>query len=76
MGFSSNTLQSDFTEEYISVKTAAKISGYNQQYLRRLLRENVFQSKRLGQMWLIDRHNLLEYLCKAKQSDDKRFGPN
>ncbi|MGB2963331.1 MAG: helix-turn-helix domain-containing protein [Anaerolineales bacterium] len=76
MGFSFNTIQSDFTGEYITVRTAAKISGYNQQYLRRLLRENVFQSKRIGKLWLIDRDDFLEYLSKAKQAVDKRYGPH
>lgn len=75
MGFPLND-QSDFTNEYLTVKTAAKISGYNQQYLRRLLRGDVFRSKRLGQIWLIDRDDFLSYLHHAKRSKDKRFGPN
>ena len=75
MGFSFNSLQSDFSGEYITVKTAAKISGYNQQYLRRLLRGNVLQSKRIGQLWLIDRDDFLKYLSNTKQTTDKRYGP-
>ena len=58
-----------------AVRTAAKISGYNQQYLRRLLRENILQSKRIGQLWLIDRESFMEYLHEAKRSKDRRFGP-
>ena len=68
-------IQSDFTEEYITVTTAAKISGYIQQYLQRLLRECVFRSKKIGQLWLIDRNNFIEYFKSAKYSKDKRFGP-
>jgi len=75
MGFSFNTFQSDYSKEYISVRTAAEISGYNQQYLRRLLRGNILKSKRLGQLWLIERNGFVEYLNHAKQSNDKRFGP-
>ena len=75
MGLSFND-QSDFSNEYLTVKTAAKISGYNQQYLRRLLRGDVFRSKRLGQIWLIDRDDFLSYLHNAIQSEDKRFGPD
>jgi excisionase family DNA binding protein len=74
MGFSFNS-QSDFSNDYLTVKTAAKISGYNEQYLRRLLRGNVFRSKRLGQIWLIDRKQFMEYLNQANLSKDKRFGP-
>ena len=76
MGFSINSVKPDFTEEYITVRTAAKISGYNQQYLRRLLRDNVFRSKRIGQLWLIDRNDFLKYLKNTQKSLDKRFGPH
>jgi hypothetical protein len=72
MGVSFNT---DYSSDYITVRTASDISGYNEQYLRRLLRQEVFDSKRLGQLWLIDRNNFIEYLRKAEQSNDHRFGP-
>ena len=75
MGFSFNE-QFDFTIEYFTVKTTAEISGYNQQYLRRLLRGDVFRSKRLGQIWLIDRVDFLSYLHNARRSEDKRCGPS
>jgi excisionase family DNA binding protein len=76
MGFSFNTLESDYSNEYISVRTAAEISGYNQQYLRRLLRDNIFRCKRIGQLWLIERDNFINYLENAKQAKDKRLGPH
>ena len=75
MGFSVNTLQSDYSNEYITVRTTAEISGYNQQYLRRLLRESTFRSKRIGQLWLIDRDSSKDYLEKATESKDNRYGP-
>ena len=75
MGFSFNNHLSDYSNEYITVRTAAEISGYNEQYLRRLLRENAFRSKRLGQLWLIDRGHFIEHLHKVMKSKDKRFGP-
>lgn len=75
MGFSFNAIQSDYSNEFITVRTAADISGYNQQYLRRLLRESTFRSKRIGQLWLIDRDCFIEYLQTAKRTRDKRFGP-
>jgi hypothetical protein len=74
MGFSFNT-ESDFYGEYFTVKSAAEISGYNQQYLRRLLRGDILKSRRLGQAWLIERKGFLEYLNHARCSTDKRFGP-
>lgn len=75
MGFSFKSLESDFSTEYITIRTAANFSVYHQQYLRRLLRENVFQSKRIGQLWLIDSNSFLDYLNHAKRANDRRFGP-
>jgi len=75
MGFSVKCLVPEFTNEYITVRSAAEFSGYNQQYLRRLLREGVFRTKKIGQIWLIDQRDIIDYLNDAKQSKDQRFGP-
>jgi len=75
MGFSFNSELSEITGEFLTVRSAAEISGYNQQYLRRLLRNRVFQSRKIGQIWLIDKKSFLDYLKSANKSKDKRFGP-
>ena len=75
MGFSFNSLVPEFTDEYITVKSAAEFNGYNQQYLRRMLREGVFRTRKIGQIWLIDQRDFKDYLEGANQSKDKRFGP-
>ena len=75
MGFSFNNIRSDYSDEYITVRTASEISGYNQQYLRRLLRGSTFQSKRIGQLWLIEREHFFEFMNRAYNSKDKRYGP-
>ncbi len=75
MGYLFNNEAIKDLDSYLTVKSAADFSGYNQQYLRRLLRENVFRSRRIGQLWLIERDDFLKYLANAKQSYDKRYGP-
>ena len=75
MGFSFNGLVPEFIGDYITVRSAAEFSGYNQQYLRRLLREGVFRTRKIGQIWLIDQRDFKVYLEGANQSKDKRFGP-
>ena len=75
MGFSFNSELSDITGEFLTVRSAAEISGYNQQYIRRLLRNQVFQSRKIGQIWLIDKKSFMDYLKSANKSKDKRFGP-
>ena len=59
----------------ISVKAAAFHSGYNVQYLRRLLRDGRLNGMKLGQTWLIDKRTLEAYLENANHTQDKRFGP-
>ena len=59
----------------ISLKGAAFHSGYNVQYLRRLLRDGRLVGMKLGQTWLIDKGTFETYLENAHQTSDKRFGP-
>lgn len=59
----------------ISVKAAAFHSGYNMQYLRRLLRDGRLPGMKLGQTWLIDKGTFEAYLENANRTQDKRFGP-
>jgi hypothetical protein len=59
----------------IAVKAAAFHSGYNFQYLRRLLRDGRMLGMKLGQVWLIDIRKFEAYLDHAHQAGDKRFGP-
>ena len=75
MGFSVKDITPEFTDEYITVRTASQFSGYNRQYLRRLLRKGVFRTRKIGQIWLIDKREFKDYLMEANQSKDKRFGP-
>ena len=58
----------------ISVKAAAFHSGYNMQYLRRLLRDGRLFGMKLGQTWLIDKGTFEAYLESAHHAKDKRFG--
>jgi excisionase family DNA binding protein len=59
----------------ISVKAAAFHSGYNMQYLRRLLREGRLFGMKLGQTWLIDKDTFEAYIESAHHAKNKRFGP-
>ena len=59
----------------ISVNIAAFHSGYNVQYLRRLLRDGRLSGVKLGQTWLLDKNTFEAYLKNAQHTPDKRFGP-
>jgi len=74
--------QSDFsseipgflTESHISVLAATKITGYNAQYLRRLLRNKKIRGTKIGQIWLIKIKSFADYIQQAEQSSDQRYG--
>ena len=74
MGFSLND-QVYISRDYLSVSQASELSGYNQQYIRRLLRRGFFRTKRIGQIWLIEKSEFISYVDNARQSVDYRFGP-
>jgi hypothetical protein len=59
----------------ISVKGAAFHSGYNMQYLRRMLRSGVLGGVKIGQIWLIEMDALETYLNRAENTYDRRWGP-
>ena len=75
MGFSVKGIDTEFIGDYITVKAASNSSGYSDQYIRRLLRNGYLKTKRIGQIWLIEKTGFEKYLLEAKKSTDKRFGP-
>ena len=60
---------------HISVQAATEISGYNVQYLRRLLRAGKLDGVKVGQVWLVNLDSLQEYFGSALSSNDLRYGP-
>ena len=60
---------------HVSVEAATEISGYNAQYLRRLLRTGKLEGVKVGQVWLIDMASLQTYFSCALSSNDMRYGP-
>ena len=59
----------------VTIQAAAGATGYNLQYLRRLLRVGKITGIKLGQMWLIEFASLEAYLQLKTNSLDKRCGP-
>ena len=54
---------------------AAEYSGYNPQYLRRLLRSGKLSGVKIGQMWLINLDSLENHIHQTKVMNDHRYGP-
>jgi hypothetical protein len=48
-------------KDYISANRAAKITGYNQDYIGQLARSNLILSRQVGKRWYVDRESLLKH---------------
>ena len=62
-------------KKYISVQAAAEVTGYNTQYLRRLMRSGKLEGIKIGQLWLIEMQSLETYLQHVETTSDRRCGP-
>ena len=60
---------------HITVQAAAEVTGYNIQYLRRILRSGVLKGVKIGQLWLIEMQSLEMYLQHVESTSDRRCGP-
>ncbi len=58
-----------------TIKEASQKTGYNEEYLRRLIRQNKIEATKIGTMYLIDIQSLEKYIEAIKGSDDSRTGP-
>ena len=77
MGLSFSQLASSgvVLEKQLSVRAAAEYSGYNAQYLRRLLRAGRLEGIKIGQVWLIKLASVGAHLRKGQIVQDRRYGP-
>ena len=60
---------------HVPVQAAAKFTGYNIQYLRRMLRSGTLKGVKIGQMWLIELDALEAHLQRVENTSDRRCGP-
>lgn len=58
-----------------TVDEAAKKTGYNPQYIRRLIREGKIEAIKLGSLYLIRQDSLKAFIKEIEQETDNRFGP-
>ncbi len=61
--------------EWITVTQAAEISGYNAEYLRRLMRNKKIKFRKFSFIYQVNRESLLNYLKEAEKITDKRYTP-
>ena len=60
---------------WFTVEQAAKVSGYHENYIRRLARREVLEGQKVGPIWLINPESLRAYTARMKGDGDPRSGP-
>ena len=63
--------------DWISTTEAAELSGYNPEYIRRLIRAGKIKVTQKGMRFWVDRDSFLEYVRQSRTASkkDKRHGP-
>jgi len=62
-------------DDWITVKDGCELTGYANQYLRRLLREKAVEAKKFGHVWMVSRQSLMAYYTAAQEQKDNRYRP-
>jgi excisionase family DNA binding protein len=60
--------------DWLTVQEAAKLSGYNPEYITRLIRQKQIEARKFSIVWQVNKESLLAYLAKAQELGGKR-GP-
>ena len=60
--------------EWLTVNEAAKLTGYNAEYITRLIRQGKIVARKVVIVWVVNRESLLKYQAQAQASGEKR-GP-
>lgn len=58
--------------EWLTVQEAAKLSRYDPEHIRRLVRESRVEARKFSIVWMVNRESLLAYLEKARAKGEKR----
>ena len=61
-------------QEWITSSEASRLSGYNKEYIRRLIRTNKVKAQKFGSVWQIDKASLMDYVQDSDNSSDGRRG--
>jgi excisionase family DNA binding protein len=59
-------------EDWLTTYEAVQISGYELDYIRKLVRANKITGRKWGQSWQVSRKSLEEFLKDREQQGEKR----
>jgi hypothetical protein len=58
--------------EWLTVREAVRLSGYNDEYITRLIREGKIKARKFSIVWQVNHESLLAYLGKVQSMGGKR----
>jgi len=59
-------------EDWLTTFEASRISGYELDYIRKLIRAKKIVGRKWGQSWQVDRQSLLQFLGRMEAQGEKR----
>jgi hypothetical protein len=59
-------------EDWLTTYEAVRISGYELDYIRKLVRAKIIVGRKWGQSWQVSRESLLEFMKNREQQGQKR----
>ena len=62
-------------ENWITIQEACQMTGYNAEYLRRLIRNGKVKAQKVSIVWVVDQVSLQEYISLNQNTTDRRRGP-
>ena len=62
-------------ENWITIQDACQMTGYNAEYLRRLIRNGKVKAQKVSIVWVVDQVSLQEYISLNQDTTDRRRGP-
>jgi hypothetical protein len=62
-------------DPWITIQDACQLTGYNAEYLRRLIRNGKVKAQKVSIVWVVDQASLLAYVSQNQGTTDRRRGP-
>lgn len=59
-------------EDWLTTYEATRVSGYNPDYIRQLIRSQKVRGRKWGLSWQVSRRSLEEYVKKAEKLGERR----
>jgi excisionase family DNA binding protein len=60
--------------DWLTIREAAELTGYNQAHIRRLLRQGKIACQKFGVVWMVEKPDLLRYVAEEGRGPMEKKG--